>query len=137
MRASETLYKAGDWSFAADYRGAHAGQGRRRRRARHADPESVQDARRGGGGEVRQLEASKARGVQFVADRILNPLAAGRRGGGRGVAATTEEQEILQRGETIHRELCFSCHGDAAEEERRRRAAMARRSLRRWPARRA
>ncbi len=114
MRASETLYKAGDRSFAADYRALT--QDKDADVVVHAmltlnlfkTPDAAAAVKSA-------MEASKARGVQFVADRILNPAAAGRRGGGRGVAATTEEQEILQRGETIYRELCFSCHGDAGE----------------------
>jgi mono/diheme cytochrome c family protein len=60
------------------------------------------------------MDRNKARGIQFVADRILNPPAnAGRGGGGPGAAAfTPEEQNILERGGAIYAELCFTCHGD-------------------------
>ena len=111
MRASETLYKAGDSSFATAYRAL--AQDKDADVVIHAiltlnllkvpdAPATVKAA----------MDANPARGVQFVADRILNPAAGGRRGGGRGAAATAEELDVLQRGETIYRELCFSCHGD-------------------------
>ena len=59
------------------------------------------------------MDGNKARGVQFVADRILNPPAAAGRGGGRGgPPLTPEEQSSLERGGVIYNELCFSCHGD-------------------------
>ena len=58
-------------------------------------------------------DANKGRGVQFVAERILNPPAAAGRGGGRGGAPlTADEQSALERGSTIYTELCFSCHGE-------------------------
>jgi mono/diheme cytochrome c family protein len=111
IRVSESLYKAGDRSFASDYR------------ARAADRDTdvaiqailtmnllkTQDAT----AAIQAAKASnQARGVQFVADRILNPPAG--RGGRGGVAAATltpEQQSSLERGETIYNELCFSCHG--------------------------
>jgi mono/diheme cytochrome c family protein len=55
------------------------------------------------------MGGNKARGVQFVADRILNPPGGGR---GRGGAAfTTEEQSSLDRGGSIYTEVCYACHG--------------------------
>jgi mono/diheme cytochrome c family protein len=54
----------------------------------------------------------KARGVQFVADRILNATAAAGRGGRGGPTFSAEQQTVLERGGTIYNELCFSCHGD-------------------------
>jgi mono/diheme cytochrome c family protein len=51
--------------------------------------------------------------VQFVASRILNPPAAAGRGGGRGAAPLTPDQQTaLERGGVIYAELCYSCHGE-------------------------
>ncbi len=110
VRASETLRKAGDKSFDADYR------------ALTKDPDVdvvIQAMLTMNVLKVADLsatlkpvmEASKARGVRFVADRILNAPAG--RGGGRGGAPLTSEQQAsLERGSAIYTELCFSCHGD-------------------------
>ena len=112
LRASETLYKAGDKSFAADYRAM----------ANDKDTDvvihalltlnllKVTDAT----GTLQAIAAAnQSRGVQFVADRILNPPANAGRGGGRGVPAfTPEQQATLDRGSAIYAEICFSCHGD-------------------------
>jgi len=115
IRASETLYKAGDKSFAGDYK------------RMTQDPSvdvaiqamltmnkwKVPDA----GTTIKATaETNKARGVQVVANTILNPPAAGGRGGfggGRGGPSyTSEQQGVIDRGGQIYRELCFSCHGD-------------------------
>jgi mono/diheme cytochrome c family protein len=109
IRASETLYKAGDRSFMGDYR------------ALAKDPDtdvviqamltlnlfkvpdltSVIEATRA---------ADPARGVQEVGAQMLRPATTLTGGGGRG-RFTTEQQSTLQRGETIYKELCFTCHG--------------------------
>ena len=64
----------------------------------------------------RRWTTNKARGVQLVANAILNPSTnAGRGGvGGRGGPPpfTPEAAVVMQRGETIYNELCFACHGD-------------------------
>ncbi len=110
VRASETLYKAGDRSFASEYRLL----------AQDEDPDvaiqailtlNLLEAPDADAAIRTAMGANQARGVQFVADRILNPPVTGRRGG-RGPAFGTEEQASLQRGETIYHELCFSCHGE-------------------------
>lgn len=108
IRVSETLYKAGDRSFAANYRTL----------AVDKDTEvsmqamltmnllKTEDAATA---VKAAMDANKARGVQFVADRILSPPAAR---GGRGAAALAPElASTLERGETVYNELCFSCHG--------------------------
>ncbi|HEY7501044.1 MAG TPA: discoidin domain-containing protein [Vicinamibacterales bacterium] len=111
LRASESLYKAGDRSFANDYRALAKDS--------NADvviqamltmnvlkvsetPAAVKAA----------ADANKTRGVQFVADRILNPPAAAGRGGRGGAPLTADQQSTLERGGTIYTELCFSCHGE-------------------------
>jgi mono/diheme cytochrome c family protein/glucose/arabinose dehydrogenase len=112
IRASETLYKQGDRTFAADYR------------ALAADAETdvviqvmltlnvlkIPDA----AATIKMAKDSRpARGIQFVADRVLNPAAtAGRGGRGAAPALTPDQENILQRGGTIYNEVCFSCHAE-------------------------
>ena len=61
--------------------------------------------------------ANKARGVQLVADTILNPAAnAGRRRRRRRARRTAglrrpASEPLIDRGGQIYSELCFSCHG--------------------------
>jgi mono/diheme cytochrome c family protein/glucose/arabinose dehydrogenase len=111
IRASETLYKAGDRSFAADYRSM----------TKDADtdvvvqamltlslfkpadlPATIQAAQ----------AANKARGVQEIGRQILQPapslMFSGR--GGRG-ALPPAVQTTLERGATTYKELCSTCHG--------------------------
>ena len=58
------------------------------------------------------MDGNKARGVQFVAERILNRRdRSGGRGGGRGGGADPRQQSSLERGGAIYTELCFACHG--------------------------
>jgi mono/diheme cytochrome c family protein len=107
IRASETLYKAGDRSFADDYRAA----------ANDTDPDvalqailtlnvlKVADAR-----DVIKatVSANKAKGIQVIGERLLatpaNPWA------GRGFSP--EEISVLEKGQTTFNEICASCHGD-------------------------
>jgi mono/diheme cytochrome c family protein/glucose/arabinose dehydrogenase len=112
LRASETLYKAGDKSFVNEYRSLAKDQANdvviqamlTMNVLKVADVSSVAKA---------AMDANKARGVQFVADRIANPPAGAGRGGGRGgVPLTPDQQVTLERGATIYAEVCFSCHGD-------------------------
>jgi len=112
IRASETLYKAGDKSFAGDYK-------------RMAQDPSVDVAIQAmltmnkwkvpdAAAVIKTTaDTNKARGVQVVATTILNPpAAAGRGGGGRGGPSyTAEQQGVINRGGQIYGELCFSCHG--------------------------
>ncbi len=111
IRASESLYKAGDTSLAADWR------------ALSQDPDTdvviqamltmsvlkVPDAAT----TIKALLVThKARGVQFVGDRMVNsPANAGAAGRG-GPPLTPDQQAILGRGNAIYTELCFSCHGE-------------------------
>jgi mono/diheme cytochrome c family protein len=110
IRASETLYKAGDRTFAADYH------------AMTKDPDTdvviqamltlnlfkapdlaptIQAAQ----------AANQARGVQEIGRQILQPAPSLTFGGGRGAALSPEIQTTLTRGGTIYKELCSTCHG--------------------------
>jgi mono/diheme cytochrome c family protein len=108
IRASETLFKAGDRSFAADY-------------ARLARDPSVDvviqslltmnrwKAPDAAAAIKAAMESNPAHGVQLVATTMLNPPA-GRGGGGRGAPPTAEQQKLLERGAAIYNEMCFACH---------------------------
>ena len=108
IRASETLYKAGERSLSNDYK------------ALTKDPNvdvviqamltlnrwKVPDA----AATIKTtMESNQARGVQVVASTVLNPPAG--RGGGRGDPLTADEQALIDRGAGIYNELCFACHG--------------------------
>ena len=108
IRASETLYKAGDRSFATDYAAM----------TKDADVDvviqalltinrwKVPDA---AATTKTAMEGNAARGVQVVATTMLNPPATA---GGRGRGGFTPEQQAqFDRGGQIYNELCFACHG--------------------------
>jgi mono/diheme cytochrome c family protein len=111
LRASETLYKAGDRSFDNDYRAL----------SKDKDVDVVIQAMltmnilkvADASTTVKAvMDNTRARGVQFVGDRILNsPATAGRGGGRGGPPLTAEQQSSLERGGIIYTELCYSCHG--------------------------
>ena len=59
---------------------------------------------------------NKARGVQEIGGRILQPpMNASAGAGGRGRAVTAEQQALLQQGAGIYSELCVACHGPDAK----------------------
>jgi mono/diheme cytochrome c family protein/glucose/arabinose dehydrogenase len=111
IRASETLFKAGDKSFADDYKKLIT------------DPDvdvviqamltmnrwNVAEA----AATLKSVAGSNsAQGVQLVAHTILNPPATT-----TGMAAsyaggfTSDERAMIERGRQIYGELCFACHG--------------------------
>jgi mono/diheme cytochrome c family protein len=117
IRASESLYKARDKSFAADYRAM----------TKDSDPnvviqamltlnlQRVPDA----ANVIRAtVDASTARGVKEIGDQILHPRSnsQGQRPsladtGAGSVNLSTDQRRMLQRGESTYRELCGTCHG--------------------------
>jgi mono/diheme cytochrome c family protein/glucose/arabinose dehydrogenase len=122
IRASESLYKAGDQSFAADYRNL----------TRDADHTVVIQAmmtlnlQRVAGATERIKElvsTSQIRGVREIGGLLLQP------GGSRGqmpaladadaqrsgINYSTPQRRSLQRGRAIYAELCISCHGADAK----------------------
>jgi mono/diheme cytochrome c family protein len=111
IRASETLYKAGDRSFATDYAAMTKDQDvdvviqalLTINRWKAPDAATTTKA---------AMESTSARGVQVVATTMLNPPA---NAGGRGRGALTPEQQgQIDRGGQIYNELCFACHGPDA-----------------------
>lgn len=112
-RASETLYKAGDRSFAEDYRAL----------TKDPSPDVVLQAMLTlnllkipeTAEAIRiAMEHSQARGVQEIGKQLLSPpRARASFFGGRGLSRfTSEEEASLERGEKIYDEVCSVCHGD-------------------------
>lgn len=115
IRASETLYKSGDTSFAADYRNLATDPDpgvaiqamltlNLHRVPRYA--ETIRATR----------DSATARGVKEIGSQLLSPQAS------RGQPASNdpnagylnlapEDRKTLIAGEQTYRELCFSCHG--------------------------
>jgi mono/diheme cytochrome c family protein len=114
IRASETLYKGGDRSLAADYAALSKGTDAdvvmqalmTLNTLKVADAKSALSA---------AVEGNKARGVQLVASTLLKPNTGGGRGAGimEGIVPyTTEERATLDKGQEIYTQVCFACHGD-------------------------
>jgi mono/diheme cytochrome c family protein len=112
IRASETLYKAGDLSFTADYQ------------ALAKDPSTdvvIQSMLTMSRWKVPDaattlqatMDANKSvKGIQVVGTTMLNASANAGRGGGRGAAALSpEQQSSMTKGAEIYGGLCISCHG--------------------------
>jgi mono/diheme cytochrome c family protein/glucose/arabinose dehydrogenase len=110
IRASETLYKAGDKSLADDYRAA----------TKDKDPDvaiqamltlnlfKVPDAT----DLIKATQAAnQARGVQLVAERLLAPAPTTNFGGRRGGPLSEEQQKLLTQGSQVFGGVCFACHG--------------------------
>lgn len=112
LRASETLYKAGDASFADDYRrlagdtNADVAVQALLTMSLLAVPDleaAVQTA----------MAASSARGVQLVGTQILEQAAAAAAGGPfAGPQFSDADRALLTRGGAIYAELCAQCHGE-------------------------
>jgi mono/diheme cytochrome c family protein len=109
IRASETLYKAGNRSFAADYKGL----------AKDADVDvAIQALLTLNFFKVPDLaefvkdvqSTNKAKGLTEIGNWVTRPPA-GRAGGPGGRPLTPEQQVLIERGEAIFNETCAVCHG--------------------------
>jgi mono/diheme cytochrome c family protein/glucose/arabinose dehydrogenase len=107
IRASETLYKTGDRSFAADYRAL----------VNDADPDVVIQALltmntlgvpERANAVQQALAGATARGVAFIAASLAKPTPAGR----GGPLLPPDQQRVIDRGRAAYGELCVTCHGD-------------------------
>ena len=104
IRASETLYKAGDKSFANDFTALTKDQNvdvviqAMLTLNRWKVPDAAATIKE-------TMNANPARGVQVVASTILTPPA-----GRGGPPLTPEQQAVMERGAAIYNELCFACH---------------------------
>lgn len=108
LRASETLYKKGDLSFAATYENLASDSNadvaiQAMLTLKVLDPPNKTTAIEQG------MAANAAAGVQFVGDKILNPPSFGRN---RGPQLTAVEQQRLKDGAEIFNDLCVQCHGN-------------------------
>lgn len=111
IRASETLYKAGDRSLTDDYRAL----------AKDQDVDVVIQAMltlnlfkvpQAADAIKAAKEANPAKGVALIADRLLSPAAnTGFGGGRRGGPLTAAQEKRLQQGSEIFGGVCFACHG--------------------------
>jgi mono/diheme cytochrome c family protein len=114
IRASETLYKAGDKTLAADYKRLNTDSDTDvvMQSLMTMNTLKVPDA----AAALKQAQSSnKAKGVQLVASTVLNRGTAGGRGGAFMEAAaplTTDEQAVLEKGREIYTQVCFACHGE-------------------------
>ncbi len=112
IRASETLYKAGDKTLAGDYRAL----------TKDSDTNVVIQAMLtanlfklpDAADLVKAAKAAnKAKGVAIIGDRLLAPpanFAGGRRGG----PLSPDEEKRLQQGGDVFGAVCFACHGQDA-----------------------
>jgi mono/diheme cytochrome c family protein len=107
MRLSETLYKAGDKSFADDYRAM----------IKDPDPNVVIQAMLSSSlFKVKDLSdivkaaqaSSPAKGVALVGARLLTPVPTF--GGGRRGMLTPDEQKRLEQGGEVFNAVCVACH---------------------------
>jgi mono/diheme cytochrome c family protein len=111
IRASETLYKAGDKSLEADYKLLTKDPDTR------VDLQAILTLNLLKVPDIKEVitlaqAANKARGVQEIGGRILQPPTnALGRAGGRGGAVSAEQQALLQQGAGIYSEICVACHG--------------------------
>jgi mono/diheme cytochrome c family protein len=109
IRASETLYKAGDKSLADEYRALtkDADQNVVIQAMLTANLFKLPDA-----AEVIKAAqaASKAKGVALVGERLLVPATTNFGGGRRGPLSPDEEKR-LQQGNDVFGAVCSACHG--------------------------
>jgi mono/diheme cytochrome c family protein len=110
MRASETLYKAGDKTLEASYKAALA------------DPNTdvalqamlttkflkLPDFEN----NIKMaMEKNKAKGIQLIGNQILAPAKPRNEFFGGRVELSAIQKESIERGATIYNELCSQCHG--------------------------
>jgi mono/diheme cytochrome c family protein len=111
IRASETLYKAANRSFADDYRAL----------IKDSDPDvALQALLTANLFKLPNLEAlitetqasNKSRGIQEIGRQLTQRLA--NAATAAAMAFSPEQQEQLKEGETVYRNLCQTCHGEDA-----------------------
>lgn len=110
LRASESLYKAGEKSLEADYSKLSK------------DPNTdvaiqalmtINFLQLPGIAKYAKaaMATNQARGVQLVGKQILEPTMVSGLGVGRGLNLNEEEKRLVEKGQIIFNELCTQCHG--------------------------
>jgi mono/diheme cytochrome c family protein/glucose/arabinose dehydrogenase len=111
LRASETLYKAGDKSFVSVYKNA----------LKDPDTDVLIQAMLTASllkvpdvfASIKAIKSSNhARGVQLVAEQILTPPVVNGFGIPMARKFTPEQKVLVEHGLTIYNELCSTCHGN-------------------------
>jgi mono/diheme cytochrome c family protein len=111
LKASETLYKAGDKSFASTYQKSML----------DADPEvamqAIFSAKFVKVPELAEhVKASMVKhpsgGVKLVGDQTITPPKPRQNGPFNAAELSKDQKEILARGELVFAELCSQCHGN-------------------------
>jgi putative membrane-bound dehydrogenase-like protein len=110
IRASETLYKAGDKSFADDYRAM----------TKDSDTDVAIQAmltvnlfKLSDADDVIKatMAANHAKGVQLIGAHLLEAPATNAFGGRGGASLSAEDRQLLEQGSQVFSAVCFSCHG--------------------------
>jgi mono/diheme cytochrome c family protein len=111
LRASETLYKAGEKTLEADYKAA----------LKDSNHDVVMQAMFSSKFlKLPELDSNiklamannKAAGVQLIGNQILTPPKPRNFGPFGAPETSAKQKEILVRGELIYNELCAQCHGN-------------------------
>jgi len=110
IRVSETLFKAGNKSFLADYTNATKDSNT------DVAIQGMLTMKLFGGAATAPtltaaMAANKAQGVQLVGEQILRPPQGGRGGGPGAPQMTQAQRDLMASGELVFKELCFTCHG--------------------------
>ena len=109
IRASETLYKAGNRTFADDYRAM----------TKDSDPDvALQALLTSNLFRLPNIEAlitetqaaNDSKGVQEIGKQLLQRIANAAKTAALGFSP--EEQEQMKEGETVYKSLCSACHGE-------------------------
>jgi mono/diheme cytochrome c family protein len=111
IRASETLYKAGDKTLEANYKAALTDQNtdvalQAMLTANILKLPNLENSIK------LAMEKNKAKGIQLIGSQILAPPKPRNEFFGGRAELTASQKESLERGAIIYNELCSQCHGN-------------------------
>ncbi len=110
LRASETLYKAGDKTLEPNYKAALTDQNtdvalQAMLTAKFLKLPDMEN-------NIKMaMEKNKAKGIQLIGTQIVTPPKGRNEFFGGRTELTTIQKESIERGATIYNELCSQCHG--------------------------